>query len=157
MISEQSTGFPGYNSIIDRDKVTIGRMLKDNGYATAWFGKDATAAIVSPEAGLAALAAIEARLRAHYAHCRILLVEDEDGLRGLGGGLRRGVISLAQPLRRLAMPRIRMRQHPHQFFAARQQAGDLAHGPGAVVFAVAADLRGGLAQGVNHLLLRFRT
>ena len=40
VISEQSTGFPGYNSIIDRDKVTIGRMLKDNGYATAWFGKD---------------------------------------------------------------------------------------------------------------------
>ena len=40
VISEQSSGFPGYNSIIDRDKSTIGRMLKDNGYATAWFGKD---------------------------------------------------------------------------------------------------------------------
>jgi arylsulfatase len=40
VISEQSTGFPGYNSIIGRDKATIGRMLKDNGYATAWFGKD---------------------------------------------------------------------------------------------------------------------
>jgi arylsulfatase len=40
VISEQSTGFPGYNSIIDRDKATIGRILKDNGYATAWFGKD---------------------------------------------------------------------------------------------------------------------
>ncbi|MBP6777209.1 MAG: arylsulfatase, partial [Piscinibacter sp.] len=40
VISEQSTGFPGYNSIIDRDKATIGRMLKDNGYSTAWFGKD---------------------------------------------------------------------------------------------------------------------
>ncbi|MBL9147855.1 MAG: arylsulfatase [Phycisphaerae bacterium] len=40
VISEQSTGFPGYNSIIDRDKSTIGRMLKDNGYATAWFGKN---------------------------------------------------------------------------------------------------------------------
>jgi arylsulfatase A-like enzyme len=40
VISEQSTGFPGYNSIIDRDKATIGRLLKDNGYATAWFGKD---------------------------------------------------------------------------------------------------------------------
>ena len=39
-ISEMSTGFPGYNSIIDRDKATIGRMLKDNGYSTAWFGKD---------------------------------------------------------------------------------------------------------------------
>ncbi len=40
VISEQSTGFPGYNSIIGRDKATIGRMLKDNGYSTAWFGKD---------------------------------------------------------------------------------------------------------------------
>ena len=40
VISEQSTGFPGYNSIIDRDKATIGRILVDNGYNTAWFGKD---------------------------------------------------------------------------------------------------------------------
>jgi arylsulfatase A-like enzyme len=40
VISEQSTGFPGYNSIITRDKATIGRILKDNGYRTSWFGKD---------------------------------------------------------------------------------------------------------------------
>ena len=40
VISEQSTGFPGYNSIIEKDKATIGRILKDNGYSTAWFGKD---------------------------------------------------------------------------------------------------------------------
>jgi arylsulfatase len=40
VISEQSTGFPGYNSIIGQDKATIGRILKDNGYATSWFGKD---------------------------------------------------------------------------------------------------------------------
>jgi len=40
VISEQSTGFPGYNSIIAKDKATIGRILKDNGFATAWFGKD---------------------------------------------------------------------------------------------------------------------
>jgi arylsulfatase A-like enzyme len=40
VISEQSTGFPGYNSIINEDKATIGRILKDNGYSTAWFGKD---------------------------------------------------------------------------------------------------------------------
>ncbi len=40
VISEQSTGYPGYNSIIDRNKATIGRILKDNGYATSWFGKD---------------------------------------------------------------------------------------------------------------------
>ncbi len=40
VVSEQSTGFPGYNSIIPEDKATIGRMLKDNGYATSWFGKE---------------------------------------------------------------------------------------------------------------------
>jgi arylsulfatase A-like enzyme len=40
VISEQSTGFPGYNSIIGKDKATIGRILLDNGYSTAWFGKD---------------------------------------------------------------------------------------------------------------------
>ena len=37
--SEQSTGFPGYNSIIAKDKATVGRMLRDNGFATSWFGK----------------------------------------------------------------------------------------------------------------------
>ncbi|AXA41702.1 arylsulfatase [Rhizobium leguminosarum] len=40
VISEQSTGFPGYNSIIPEDTATIGRILLDNGYATSWFGKD---------------------------------------------------------------------------------------------------------------------
>ena len=40
VIAEQSTGFPGYNSIIGKDKATIGRILLDNGYATSWFGKD---------------------------------------------------------------------------------------------------------------------
>ena len=40
VISEQSTGFPGYNSIIPENKATIGRILSDNGYATSWFGKD---------------------------------------------------------------------------------------------------------------------
>jgi len=40
VVSEQSTGFPGYNSIIAEDKATIGRILLDNGYATSWFGKD---------------------------------------------------------------------------------------------------------------------
>ena len=40
VISEQSTGFPGYNSIITKDKATIGRILQDNGYATSWFGKN---------------------------------------------------------------------------------------------------------------------
>jgi len=39
-ISEMATGYPGYDSIITRDKATIGRILKDNGYRTAWFGKE---------------------------------------------------------------------------------------------------------------------
>ena len=40
VISEQATGYPGYNSIIEKDKATIGRIMKDNGYRTSWFGKD---------------------------------------------------------------------------------------------------------------------
>ncbi|MBP8924489.1 MAG: arylsulfatase [Pseudomonadales bacterium] len=52
VISEQSTGFPGYNSIIAKDKATIGRMLLDNGYHTSWFGKDHnTPAFAASQAG----------------------------------------------------------------------------------------------------------
>src|SRR5262245_36619161 len=40
VISEQATGFPGYDSIITKDKATIGKILKDNGYQTSWFGKN---------------------------------------------------------------------------------------------------------------------
>jgi arylsulfatase A-like enzyme len=40
VVSEQSTGFPGYNSMIPKDKATIGEILKENGFATSWFGKD---------------------------------------------------------------------------------------------------------------------
>lgn len=40
VISEQATGFPGYDSFLSRDKATIGRILRDHGYRTAWFGKD---------------------------------------------------------------------------------------------------------------------
>jgi arylsulfatase len=40
VVAEQSTGYPGYNSVMTRDKATIGRILKDNGYWTSWFGKD---------------------------------------------------------------------------------------------------------------------
>jgi arylsulfatase len=40
VVSEQATGFPGYNSVIAKDKATVGRILKDNGYATSWFGKN---------------------------------------------------------------------------------------------------------------------
>jgi arylsulfatase len=40
VVSEQATGFPGYNSVITEDKATIGRVLRDHGYATSWFGKN---------------------------------------------------------------------------------------------------------------------
>jgi arylsulfatase A-like enzyme len=40
IISEQSTGYPGYDSIIGPESATIGTILKQNGYATSWFGKN---------------------------------------------------------------------------------------------------------------------
>ena len=40
VVSEQATGFPGYNSVIGRDTATIGRILLENGYRTSWFGKE---------------------------------------------------------------------------------------------------------------------
>ncbi|MBS1214496.1 MAG: putative arylsulfatase, partial [Proteobacteria bacterium] len=40
VISEQATGFPGYNSFIEKDTATLGKILKDNGYSTSWFGKN---------------------------------------------------------------------------------------------------------------------
>src|SRR5271169_1167377 len=40
VIAEQATGYPGYDSIITKDKATIGKILKDNGYHTSWFGKN---------------------------------------------------------------------------------------------------------------------
>jgi arylsulfatase A-like enzyme len=40
VIGEISTGYPGYDSIIGPEDATIGEILKENGYATSWFGKD---------------------------------------------------------------------------------------------------------------------
>jgi len=40
VITEISTGYPGYNSVIPKDKASIGTILKENGYATSWFGKN---------------------------------------------------------------------------------------------------------------------
>src|SRR5438067_2155618 len=52
VVSEQSTGFPGYNSIIQKDKATIGRILRDNGFGTSWFGKEHnTPTFMASEAG----------------------------------------------------------------------------------------------------------
>jgi arylsulfatase len=52
VISEQATGFPGYDSFITKDKATIGTILKENGYRTSWFGKNHnTPAFQSSEIG----------------------------------------------------------------------------------------------------------
>ena len=40
VIGELATGYPGYDSVIPKDKATIGTILRDNGYATSWFGKN---------------------------------------------------------------------------------------------------------------------
>jgi arylsulfatase A-like enzyme len=40
VITEQSTGYPGYDSVIGPESASIGEVLKENGYATSWFGKN---------------------------------------------------------------------------------------------------------------------
>jgi arylsulfatase A-like enzyme len=40
VIGELATGFPGYNSVISPEKATVGKILRDNGYATSWYGKN---------------------------------------------------------------------------------------------------------------------
>ena len=40
VLDEQSTGYPGYDAIIGPDNAAIGEILKENGYATSWFGKN---------------------------------------------------------------------------------------------------------------------
>ncbi len=40
VVAEQATGYPGYNSVITKDKATIGKILKEHGYRTSWFGKN---------------------------------------------------------------------------------------------------------------------
>ena len=37
---EAATGFPGYDSVMQKDTATVAEMLKQNGYGTAWFGKN---------------------------------------------------------------------------------------------------------------------
>ena len=39
-LAEWATGFPSYNTMIPRSTATMGRILKENGYNTSWFGKD---------------------------------------------------------------------------------------------------------------------
>ena len=40
VVAEQATGYPGYDSIIGLNNASIGEILKENGYATSWFGKN---------------------------------------------------------------------------------------------------------------------
>jgi arylsulfatase A-like enzyme len=40
VITEMSTGYPGYDSIIGPENATVGRILREHGYATSWFGKE---------------------------------------------------------------------------------------------------------------------
>ena len=40
VISEQSTGYPGYDSVIGPENASVGEILRENGYATSWFGKN---------------------------------------------------------------------------------------------------------------------
>jgi hypothetical protein len=40
VVAEQTTGYPGYDSVIGVDNATIGEILNQNGYATSWFGKN---------------------------------------------------------------------------------------------------------------------
>jgi arylsulfatase A-like enzyme len=40
VIGEIATGYPGYDSIIGVANATVGEILKENGYATSWFGKN---------------------------------------------------------------------------------------------------------------------
>ena len=38
-ITEIATGYPGYDSVIPQSAATVGEMLRQQGYNTAWFGK----------------------------------------------------------------------------------------------------------------------
>jgi arylsulfatase len=40
MVADAATGYPGYDSIIGRDTATVAEILRQNGYATSWFGKN---------------------------------------------------------------------------------------------------------------------
>jgi arylsulfatase len=40
VVVDQATGYPGYNSVIPRDAVAIGEILRQNGYDTSWYGKE---------------------------------------------------------------------------------------------------------------------
>jgi len=40
VLTELSTNYPGYNAILPKSAATIGEVLRQNGFSTAWFGKN---------------------------------------------------------------------------------------------------------------------
>lgn len=40
VIMEAGTGYPGYNTMMTKETATVAEILKQNGYGTAWFGKN---------------------------------------------------------------------------------------------------------------------
>jgi arylsulfatase A-like enzyme len=40
VVADQATGYPGYDSIVQRDAVAIGEILRQHEYDTSWYGKD---------------------------------------------------------------------------------------------------------------------
>ncbi len=40
VVTEMANGFPGYNSLIGKENSTVAEILKQNGYNTAWIGKN---------------------------------------------------------------------------------------------------------------------
>jgi arylsulfatase len=40
VITEMGTGYPGYDTLMQKDTATVAEVLKQNGYNTAWFGKN---------------------------------------------------------------------------------------------------------------------
>ena len=53
VVGEIATGFPGYDSVIRKENGTIGEILKGNGYATSWFGKNHNTPFYQADAGRA--------------------------------------------------------------------------------------------------------
>jgi arylsulfatase len=40
VVTEGATGYPGYDSLIGKDTATVAEVLRQNGWSTAWFGKN---------------------------------------------------------------------------------------------------------------------
>ena len=71
VIGELSTGYPGYDSVIGPESATIGEILKENGYATSWFGKNHNTPGFQYSAGIAGVTELSpVGRKATTARCR---------------------------------------------------------------------------------------